>query len=510
MSRRNDDLYRQRLAKLERLHTMGIDPYPVQSHRTHTAVEALELFERGEEAGGADRGTIVTVSGRIQLARPMGKKVSFIDLRDGSGRLQVYCKEDLLGADQFGLLRELDLGDFIEVSGPLFRTRTGEVTLEARTLRVLAKALQPPPEKWRGVSDVELRYRQRHLDLMSSEEARLRFRRRSEIIDSVRRFMNARGFMEVETPVLQAEAGGAAARPFKTYFNALDEERFLRISLELHLKRLLIGGFEKVYEIGRIFRNEGLSTRHNPEFTMMESYEAYADYRTVALMVEEIVSSVAGEVLGTHRVPHGDLTLDLAPPWRRTTMREELIQHAGLDFEAYRDEEVLRVWMADRGLRAAPGIGWGKLVDEVFSELVQPQLQQPVVVCDYPIELSPLAKRKPEDPNLVERFEAFVGGFELANAYSELNDPIDQRQRFAAQVAARARGDEEAELIDEDFLAALEHGMPPAGGLGMGIDRLVMILLDEPSIREVILFPQLRARADRPNEPDGFSGSTAP
>jgi lysyl-tRNA synthetase class 2 len=361
-------------------------------------------------------------------------------------------------------------------------------------LRVLAKALQPPPEKWRGVTDVELRYRQRYLDLMSNDEARRRFALRSRIISSIRRFMESQGFMEVETPVLQTDAGGAAARPFKTFYNALDEERFLRISLELHLKRLLVGGFDKVYEIGRIFRNEGLSTRHNPEFTMMESYEAYADYNRVATMVEQLIATVAQEVLGTLKVPHGDLLLDLTPPWPRVTMRDALIQYAGFDFKACRDEGELREWMRTNHIHAAPGLGWGKLVDEIFSERVQPHLQQPVFIMDYPIELSPLAKRKPDDPSLVERFEPFMGGVEIGNAYSELNDPLDQRDRFVTQLAARDRGDDETELIDEDFLEALEHGMPPAGGLGIGIDRLAMILLNEPSIREVILFPQLRSR----------------
>jgi len=369
-------------------------------------------------------------------------------------------------------------------------------------LTVLCKALLPPPGgKMRGIVDQELRYRQRYLDLMSNPETRLTVRRRSQIVAAIRRFMDARGFMEVETPVLQSEAGGAAARPFKTFYTSLDEERFLRISLELHLKRLLVGGFEKVYELGRIFRNEGLDTRHNPEFTMMESYEAYVDYRHVAAMTEELVSCVAAEVLGTLNLPHGEISIDLTPPWRRLTMRDALIEHAGIDFEHYRDEEKLRGWMHAQGIHAAPDLGWGKLIDEVFSQTVQPHLQQPVFLIDYPVELSPLAKRKPDDPSLVERFEAFVGGYELANAYTELNDPIDQRSRLVRQLAERARGDNETETVDEDFLTALEYGMPPAGGLGVGIDRLVMLLLDEPSIKEIIIFPQLRSRAQRAPAP---------
>jgi len=493
MSQRNEDLFRQRLAKAEQLRAMGIDPYPARARCTHRAAEALALLDR-IESGEAEASFEPAVCGRIRLARSMGKKVSFIDIHDGSGRLQVYCKQEILGGQQFAIIRELDLGDFIQVSGRMFRTRTGEPTLEARSLVVLAKALQPPPEKWRGVTDVELKYRQRYLDLMSSDETRERFRSRSRIVSTIRRYMDARGFIEVETPVLQVEAGGAAARPFKTHFNALDEERFLRISLELHLKRLLVGGFDKIYEIGRIFRNEGVDTWHNPEFTMMESYEAYADYHDVARMVEELIATVSREVLGTLQVPHGEILLDLTPPWARMTMRNALIDLAGIDFEGYRDEGALRGWMAGHGIHAKPDLGWGKLLDEVFSELVQPRLQQPVFIIDYPIELSPLAKRKPDDPNLVERFEAFVGGYEIANAYSELNDPVDQRERFDRQVAQRARGDDEAEMVDEDFLQALEHGMPPAGGLGIGIDRLCMALLNEPTIREVLLFPQLRTK----------------
>ncbi len=461
MSQRNEEMFQQRLAKSNRLRASGVDPYPARSARSHTTAEAQAAFT-AIETGTQDAAAQFSVCGRIRLSRPMGKKVTFMDLQDGAGQLQVYCKQEVLGEHDFALLAELDLGDFVQASGRLFRTRTGEVTLEARHLLVLTKSLQPPPEKWHGVSDIELKYRQRYLDLMSSEEARLRFRRRSQIVSAIRRFMDERGFIEVETPVLQEEAGG-------------------------------VGGFDRVYEIGRIFRNEGIDTRHNPEFTMMESYEAFADYHDVARMVEALVGSIAREVLGTDVIASGEGTLSLAGPWQRLTMRDALIEYAGIDFEQYRDESSLRAWMAENHIHAAPDFGWGKLIDEVFSQRVQMHLQQPVFLMDYPIELSPLAKRKVDDPALVERFEAFIGGFEIANAYSELNDPIDQRERFAGQVAARERGDEETELIDEDFIAALEHGMPPAGGLGIGIDRLCMILLNEPSIREVILFPQLRA-----------------
>jgi len=492
MNEHQDELFAQRRAKAEALRALGIDPYPIRARCTHTAAQALAAFSEDEADGHS--GVELTVCGRLRPLRIMGKKAIFAHIEDSTGQIQLYFKRDVLGDRDWAVLELVEYGDFVQVTGPLFRTRMGEITVEAHALTVLAKALRPPPEKWHGISDVELKYRQRYLDLMSSADVRRRFQQRSRIISAIRRFMDGRGFFEVETPVLQAEAGGAAARPFTTFFNALDEQRYLRISLELHLKRLLVGGLDRVYEIGRIFRNEGVDALHNPEFTMMESYQAYADYRDVAEMVEQLVATVAREVLGTTSVPHGEITLELAPPWPRVTMRDALIEFAGLDFEQYRDEQRLRGWMAERRIHAAPEAGWGKLIDEVFSELVQPHLQQPVFVTDYPVELSPLAKRKPDDPGLVERFEPFVGGFEVGNAYSELNDPIDQRERFVAQLAARNRGDDEAELMDEDFLIALEHGMPPAGGLGIGIDRLVMILLDEPTIREVLLFPQLRTR----------------
>ncbi|HWO93337.1 MAG TPA: lysine--tRNA ligase, partial [Dehalococcoidia bacterium] len=364
--------------------------------------------------------------------------------------------------------------------------------LEARDLVLLAKALRPPPEKWHGLSDVETRFRQRYLDLMANEDVRRTFRLRSQIVSSIRRYMEREGFLEVETPVLQSSAGGAAARPFFTHYNVLDREFALRISLELHLKRLLVGGFERVFEIGHIFRNEGLSTRHQPEFTMMESYQAYADYDDVARMLERMVSTVAQDVLGTTRVRFGEHDIDLAPPWRRVTLREAILAATGIDFALYPTFETLAPKASELGVAVQEGQGWGKLLDELFTERVQPQLVQPTIVIDYPVELSPLAKRKPGEADLVERFEPFVAGIELGNAYTELNDPIEQRRRLEHQLRLRAAGDEEAELLDEDFLRALEHGMPPAGGLGIGIDRLVMVLTGRPSIREVILFPQLR------------------
>jgi lysyl-tRNA synthetase class 2 len=358
---------------------------------------------------------------------------------------------------------------------------------------MLSKSLQPLPEKWHGLADVEKRYRQRYLDLLSNEQARRTFEIRTRVISTMRRFLEGRGFIEVETPVLQSLAAGALARPFATHHHALDQELYLRIATELHLKRLIIGGFDRVYEIGRIFRNEGISTKHNPEFTTLESYQAYADYHDVMEMVEQMVSFIAREVLGTMRISSGELTVDLSPPWRRLTLREAIKERSGIDFEAFPDARSLEAGIRETGLSVDDGLNWGKLVDFLLSHTVEPHLIQPTFLMDYPVELSPLAKRKPGSERLVERFEAFAGGMEIANAFSEINDPLEQRERFREQDRMRALfGDEEAERIDEDFLLALEHGMPPTGGVGVGVDRLVMLLTGQPSIREVILFPQLR------------------
>lgn len=491
MAEHSDDLRSQRLAKVDHLRARGIDPYPPRVRREADLKTAARRFEAWETAGAEGQAPHVAVAGRVIAQRLMGR-AAFLDLRDSSGRLQIHLRRDVL-SEKFDLLREIDLGDFLSAEGTLFRTKTGEITLAAESLTPIAKALRPPPEKWHGLQDVESRHRRRYLDLLANDEVRELFQTRGRAVSALRRFMDARGFVEVETPVLLAGAGGAAARPFVTHVNALDEDRSLRIATELYLKRLIVGGLDRVYEIGRIFRNEGLSTRHNPEFTMMESYEAYADYGDVAQMLETLVSCIAQETLGTTRVQRGDQTLELAPPWRRTTFREELARYTGLDLLEYRDLDRLRAKMSDLGVAPPPGGGWGKCIDELFSTFVEPHLLQPTLVFDYPLLLSPLAKRKPDEPDLVERFEAFIGGFEIANAYSELNDPVEQRVRFESQLRERDAGDEETELLDEDFLLALEHGMPPTGGLGVGIDRLIMILTNQTSIREVILFPLLRS-----------------
>lgn len=487
MTRPSHRLREQRLKKLARWRARQVDPYPPRFRRTHTAAEAAALIDQ-PPAGP------VTVGGRIRAIRSMGG-VTFLDLADGSGRIQALLRPDRLGAEAYSALSDLDLGDFLGVTGAPVRTRTGEPTVEATSYTLLAKSLAPLPAKWHGLKEVEVRYRQRHLDLLANEEVRNLFRLRSRVVAAVRRFMDAHGFMEVETPVLQPQAGGAAARPFVTHYQALDQDYYLRVATELHLKRLIVGGLDKVYEIGRVFRNEGLSTRHNPEFTMMESYEAYADYTAVAAMVEELVATVAEEATGSTKVPGPDgQTIDLTPLWRRVTLRDALIGHAGIDFEQYRGREAMQALYGERGRPIPEGASWAKLLDELVKDYVEPHLVQPTFLMDYPVELSPLAKRKPENPTLVERFEPFARGFEFGNAYTELNDPIDQRQRFEEQRRLRAAGDEEAEQLDEDFLTALEYGMPPTGGLGLGIDRLVMLLSGQTSIREVILFPQLRSR----------------
>ena len=483
---RIDSIIQQRLEKLHRIRQHGIDPYPHRYHRTHSTKEAIALFEQGGSAQ-------VSLAGRIMACRPMGK-ATFIDMRDSSGKIQVYFRRDVLG-DKYELLKELDIGDIVGVEGQLFRTHSGEITLGATDLTLLCKSLQPLPEKWHGLVDVEKRYRQRYLDLISNEAVGQVFLVRSRAIASIRRFLDDRGFVEVETPVLQPTAGGALAQPFITRHQALAQNLYLRIATELYLKRLVIGGFDKVYEIGRIFRNEGISTKHNPEFTMLESYEAYADYNDVMRMLEEMVCYVAQQVLGTTRVAFSNATLDLSPPWRRIALRDAIRERCGIDFEEHPDEESLRRQMEAIGLHTGEIRGRGKLIDKLISTFVEPGLIQPTILMDYPVELSPLAKRKPGSEYLVERFEAFAGGMEIANAFTELNDPIEQRQRFEEQESMRALlGDEETERVDEDFLLALEHGMPPTGGLGIGIDRLVMLLTNQQSIREVILFPQLRTK----------------
>ncbi len=481
------ELFEQRLSKRAQL-LEGSDPYPARVERTHTAAEAIQAFLDG---GEVDEQVAVAVVGRVTAQRIMGK-AAFLDLRDQSGRIQLHFRRDRL--EDFDHIDLVDLGDFLEVSGTLFRTRTGEVTVAVSRWRIITKALRPLPDKFHGLTDTESRYRQRYLDLIANERSREVAFTRSRVVSAIRRFFLDRGFLEVETPVLQDNAGGAAARPFLTHHNALDRDLAMRISLELHLKRLLVGGFEKVFEIGRVFRNEGISYRHNPEFTLLESYEAYADYEDVARMVEDLLGAVALEVLGTTELTHDEQAISLKAPFARTTYHRALLDHTGIDFYQYRSVEALTEVARERGVRPEAGASWGTVLDALMSEFVEPKLVQPTFIFDYPTEISPLAKRKLDDPTVVERFELFALGYEIANAYSELNDPVDQRDRMIEQASKKAGGDEEAEIADEDFLVAIEHGMPPAGGLGIGVDRVVQLMTGEHSLREVILFPTMRER----------------
>lgn len=489
------EIIAERQAKADALRAEGINPYPPRTARSGDINSARLPFDQAQERNLPDPdGEAVTLAGRITSIRNMGR-IAFVDLQDDTGQIQVLASKRALG-ESWSLLDALDLGDFIEATGRMIRSRRGEVSVQADGLTLLSKTLRPPPEKFHGLQDVETRYRQRYLDLIANQEAKEVLRRRSEVVSAMRRFMDARGFLEVETPVLQTEAGGAAARPFLTHFNALDEPRQLRIALELHLKRLIVGGFDKVYEIGRLFRNEGIGNRWNPEFTMMESYEAYTDYHGVAEMVEQSLAYISAEVTGSTRVPWEDGEIDFTPPFRRVTMVDAVRAHVGVDFRDYPTVEAMESLLRATGVGIPPNAGWGKLFDELVSERVEPNLRQPTFLLDYPVAISPLAKRTEYDETLVERFELFVAGWELANAYTELNDPVDQRRRFEEQLRLKSDGDDEAEQMDEDFLVALEHGMPPTGGLGMGMDRLAMLLTNSQSIRDVILFPQMRKLSD--------------
>ena len=481
-----------RRAKLERIRLRGVDPYPPRFERSCTAAEAVESFEAAEAAGEAAGTETLSVAGRIASMRVMGR-AAFLDLRDSSGVLQAMLRQNVLG-DEYGLLQDLDLGDFLGVTGSMMRTRTGQATIEAQSLSILAKGMRPLPEKWHGLRDVETRYRQRYLDLIANPEIADTFVQRSRIISGIRRFLDGRGFVEVDTPILVPIPAGAHARPFVTHHNALDEQLYLRIATELYLKRLIVGGLDKVYEIGRVFRNEGIDQDHNPEFTLLESYEAYADYNTVMEMVESMVSALAQDIHGSSAVPMGDEVIDFTPPWPRLSLREELRRHSGIDIEDFPDSESLTRVCLDLGLQPGPREARGRLIDKMLSVYVEPNLVQPSFLMDYPEDMSPLAKGHPETPGYVERFEAFAAGMEIANSYTELNDPAVQRARFAAQEHQRdAYGNEEADRTDEDFLTALEYGMPPTGGLGIGIDRLVMLLTGQSTIRDVLLFPQMRS-----------------
>jgi lysyl-tRNA synthetase, class II len=471
-----------RRAKLDRLRERGIDPFPHE----YDGVEPIERVhaEHGGLEAGEETDSGYRVAGRLTARRGHGG-AAFLDLVDRSGKLQVHAKRDLLGVESFDTLTSLDLGDLIGVEGTAFRSRRGELSLRATAWTLLAKSLRAPPEKFHGLEDVETRYRHRELDLIANEEVRELFILRSGVVRAIRRWLDERGFLEVETPILQPLYGGALARPFVTHYNALDRTFFLRVADELYLKRLIVGGLERVYEVGKDFRNEGLSPKHNPEFTMLEWYEAYADYEDIARRLEELISHVAGEV-------GYDGPIDFAPPWRRLTLREAILERTGVDALAHPDRDALAAAARERGIELPPDDTWAKLVDGLLSKHVEPELQSPTFVLDYPKELSPFAKDHRSEPGLVERFECFAAGMEFANAFTELNDPDEQRARFEQQRADQAAGDEETQPYDEDYVRALEQGMPPTGGIGIGIDRLVMILSGRHSIREVVLFPAMR------------------
>ncbi len=474
-----------RREKLDEIRARGIEPFGRKFPATHRAGEIIQNFSDFE-------GKEVEIAGRLVGKRSHGK-ACFADLQDFSGRIQIYARLDSLGAEAYDLFNKLDIGDIIGIRGIVFRTRRREISVEAKTFQILAKSLRPLPEKWHGLKDVDLRYRQRYLDLIVNPQVKQTFLTRLKIISAIRRFLEARGFLEVETPMMQPVAGGAAARPFVTYHNALDMTLYLRIAPELYLKRLLVGGFEKIFEINRNFRNEGISAKHNPEFTMLELYQAYADYQDMMRITEELLSTVVQEVLGRTQVQYGEHKIDFSPPWTRLTMLEAVEKYTGEDFSHLSDREAHQQ-AGKLGLEVPADVPWGIILNEVFETFVEEHLVQPTFVTGHPVDVSPLAKRNAENPRLTDRFELFIMSWEIANAFSELNDPFDQRERFQQQLEERARGDDQAHMMDEDFLHALEYGMPPAGGLGIGIDRLVMILTNSPSIRDVILFPTMRPR----------------
>ena len=479
-------LLAERRAKLDRLRSAGIEPFPhnfPDREEINTVLQAHEGLEPGTETDSVHR-----VAGRITGRRGHGK-AAFVDLRDASGQIQLHAKEDVLGEGPFSLLDDLALGDILGATGGAAATLRGQLSIEVTDWVVLAKSLRPPPDKFHGLEDTETRYRRRELDLIANEDSREIFRIRARTVSAVRRWLDGNDFFEVETPVLQPLYGGALAKPFTTFHNALDRELYLRIATELYLKRCVVGGIDRVYELGKDFRNEGISMKHNPEFTMLEWYEAYADYEKTASDLEQLVHGVAVEVLGSSSIERDGKTIDLSPPWRRVTLRDAILEHAGIDIEVETTREKLAAAM---GVELESDVGWGKLVDTVFSKRVEPTLIEPTFILDYPKELSPFAKAHRSKEGVVERWEAFLGGVEIANSFSELNDPDEQRRRFEQQAEELARGDDEAQPYDESFIEALEQGMPPTGGVGLGIDRLVMMLTGASSLREVVLFPAMR------------------
>lgn len=490
----SEELNEQMLVRRDKLNDYrqkGLDPFGGKFERTHLAEELKEKYDRFSKEELEAITDQVTIAGRLMTKRGKGK-AGFAHIQDLSGQIQLYVRKDAIGEEAYEIFNSVDLGDIVGVTGVMFKTNVGELSVKATEFQLLTKSLRPLPEKYHGLKDIEQRYRQRYLDLITNMDSRETFIQRSKIIQSMREYLNGQGFLEVETPMMHSIAGGAAARPFITHHNALDISLYMRIAIELHLKRLIVGGMEKVYEIGRVFRNEGVSTRHNPEFTMIELYEAYADYHDIMALTENLVAHIARDVLGTTTVAYGEHQIDLEPKWKRLHMADAVKEQTGVDFWVTMSDEEARALAKEHGVEIKDNMTYGHVLNEFFEQKVEETLIQPTFIYGHPVEISPLAKKNEEDSRFTDRFELFIVGREHANAFSELNDPIDQRERFEAQVKEREEGNDEAHEMDDDFLEALEYGMPPTGGLGIGIDRLIMLLTNSPSIRDVLLFPQMR------------------
>lgn len=486
-----NDLLRQRRAKIDDYRESGINPFANDFKVSHTTAQVAELHIDDDAEALEENSAEYSIAGRIMARRDFGK-AAFLQLQDGSGRFQVYVAKNQIGEENFEMFRKLDIGDIVGVIGVPFRTKTNELSLRASNIRLLTKSLLPLPEKWHGLTDVETRYRQRYLDLIVNPDVGETFRKRSRIVSLMRNFMVDKGYLEVETPMMQPVAGGATAKPFVTHHNTLKMDLFLRIAPELYLKRLVVGGYDRVFEINRNFRNEGISIQHNPEFTMMEFYQAYATYHDLMDFTEELICHVTKEVCGSYVIPYGGKDVDLTPPWDRLTLKESIVKYGNVEMSVLEDRDQSFAYAEKLGLELDKNIGYGKLLTEIFDEVVEPKLWQPTFITEYPTEVSPLSRKNDERPDVVDRFELFIVGRELANAFSELNDPLDQKERFLMQLEEKAAGDEEAHEMDEDYIRALEYGLPPTAGEGIGIDRLVMLLTNSASIRDVILFPQLR------------------